>query len=222
MVNYYPESKVEIKGFTARHYDAILNTATLGIYPFFIREAVELMDIKPQDRILDMAAGTGRNACLMIKKLSPQGEIVGVDISREMVSQFRKKCANYPNVKILHDRIDRALYAGGKFDKVLISFALHGFPHQVRKIIIENAFAALKTGGSFLILDYNTFSYSRLSFYFRLLFKTIECPYAFDFVRRDWERILTEYSFGDFKKSFFFNKFLRLLIARKTLTSGRE
>ena len=88
MSSYYPESKVEIRGFMARHYDILLNIATFGRYSPFIKKSIELMKIKPEDRILDLGAGTGRNACLMIEYLSEKGELIGIDISREMISQL--------------------------------------------------------------------------------------------------------------------------------------
>lgn len=81
MNNYYPKSKVEIRGFTAKHYDALMNTITMGRYSSFIKEAIQLMKIKSDDKIIDLGSGTGRNACLMVKQLSKRGKLVGLDIS---------------------------------------------------------------------------------------------------------------------------------------------
>jgi ubiquinone/menaquinone biosynthesis C-methylase UbiE len=215
MDRYYPESKVEIQGFTARHYDAILNAATMGRYSYFIKKAVESMKIKPQDRILDLGAGSGRNACLMLRYLSTEGGLTGVDISREMTTQFKKKCAGYPNVKIIQGRIDQELPLREKFDKVFISFVFHGFPQTVQEKILKNVSALLKNNGSFFILDYNEFSFERSPLHVRFIFKAVECPYAFDFIRKDWKRILAGYNLGDFEESFFFGNYVRLLKARK-------
>jgi ubiquinone/menaquinone biosynthesis C-methylase UbiE len=215
MDRYYPESKVEIQGFMARHYDAILNVATLGRYSYFIKKTVASMKIKPQDRILDLGAGTGRNACLMLRYLSNDGGLTGVDISGEMTTQFKKKCAGYPNVKIVQARIDRELPFREKFDKAFISFVFHGFPQTAQEKIIKNVSALLKNNGSFFILDYNEFSFDRSPLHVRLLFKRIECPYAFDFIRKDWKHILEGYNFGGFAESLFFGNYVRLLEARK-------
>jgi ubiquinone/menaquinone biosynthesis C-methylase UbiE len=109
MANYYPESKVEVHGFNAKHYDALLNILTFGSYSLFIKKAIRLMEIGSEDRILDLGAGTGRNACLMLKHISGNGEIVGVDISTEMILRFKEKCADFPNAKIFGQRIDQPL-----------------------------------------------------------------------------------------------------------------
>jgi len=215
MRKLYPESKVEIRGFMARYYDIGLDIATLGSYLPFIKKVIRMAKIKPDDRILDLGAGTGRNACLMAKYLSEKGELIGVDISKDMIAQFEKRCANFPNVKIINRKINQTLPYKNDFNKVFISFVLHGFPQNARKVIIENAFQSLKQNGEFLILDYNEFSLSDIPFYFRLAFKLMECPYAFDFIEKDWKKILANAGFNNFREHFFFGNFIRLIRAVK-------
>ena len=215
MSAYYPQSKVEIQGFVARHYDALLDLVSFGRYSSFIKKSIAAMQIKPEDKILDLGAGSGRNACFIIEYLSERGELVGIDISQEMISHFRKKCTNHPNAKIVEARIDQPLPLKKKFDKVFISFVLHGFPQEIRKVIVKNAFELLRNNGNFFILDYNECVYAQASFYFKLPFKLVECPYAFDFIRRDWKQILAGYNFGEFKEYCFFKNYIRLLKAKK-------
>jgi len=199
----------------ARYYDIGLDIATLGSYLPFIKKVIRTAKIKPDDRILDLGAGTGRNACLMAKYLSEKGELIGVDISKDMIAQFEKRCANFPNVKIINRKINQTLPYKNDFNKVFISFVLHGFPQNARKVIIENAFQSLKQNGEFLILDYNEFSLSDIPFYFRLAFKLMECPYAFDFIEKDWKKILANAGFNNFREHFFFGNFIRLIRAVK-------
>jgi len=215
MCAYYPQSKVELKGFTAVHYDTIMDIITFGRYSSFIEKSVELMGIRPADRILDLGAGTGRNACFMTKYLSSEGKVVGIDISREMISQFQKKCAAFPNAEIIYARVDQSLPFKGEFDKVFISFVLHGFPQNIREVIVKNAFEMLKSDGNFYILDYSEFSFKLIPFYGKVLLKLIECPYAFDFIERDWKHILGNHAFCGFEEFFFFKDYVRLLKAQK-------
>jgi ubiquinone/menaquinone biosynthesis C-methylase UbiE/predicted Fe-Mo cluster-binding NifX family protein len=213
--SYYPESKVETRGFTARHYDTLIDIMTLGRYSSLMEKVVESMRIKPSDSILDLGAGTGRNACLMMRYLSEEGEFIGVDISDEMISQFKKKCANFPNAKIIHARVDRPLPFRKGFDKVFTSFVLHGFPQNIREAIIKSVFEVLKFNGSFFILDYNEFPYNETPVYLKVPFNLIECPYAFDFIKRDWKRILANNNFERFEEFLFFKNYVRLLKAKK-------
>jgi demethylmenaquinone methyltransferase/2-methoxy-6-polyprenyl-1,4-benzoquinol methylase len=215
MSNYYPESKVEISGFAARYYDILINIVTLGRYSPFIEKVIRLMEIKPDHKILDLGAGTGRNACLMLKQLSKKGKLIGLDISEDMIARFKKNCAGFLNAEIINKRIDRDLGYRMYFDKAFISFALHGFPQKVRKQIIRNTCRALKKNGEFFILDYNKFSLKEMSFYLKIPFKLIECSYAFSFIKKDWKKILAEEGFGQFEEYTFFRKYIRLLKAKK-------
>ena len=64
------DSKVEVTGFEARNYDLMMNLITGGTYPFFIHRVIREIDINPDDHILLLGLGTGRNACLMRKYIS--------------------------------------------------------------------------------------------------------------------------------------------------------
>lgn len=76
----YPDSGVELKPFISRNYGRVMHVVSLGLYKGFIRKAIAQMDIQPDDTILDLGCGTGRNAQLMKGYLKEQGNITGLDI----------------------------------------------------------------------------------------------------------------------------------------------
>ncbi len=207
------ESKVEITGFEARHYDTLLNVASLGSYSKFIRKAIAVMNIQPADRILDLGCGTGRNSCLMAKYISDEGEIVGLDIGDEMIQQFKKKCEKYPNVNVQKLRIDEPLPFEDEFDKALLSFVFHGFTDEKKDMIVDNVKKALKPGAQLFILDWNEFDLNERSLLFRKGFTKFECRLAQDFLKVDWKKKFAELGFGNFEEQLFFRKLIRLLKA---------
>lgn len=215
MKKIYPDSKVEIQGFTARFYDKLLNFATFGSYSIFIKNALKSMNIDQNDKVLDFGAGTGRNALLMNKQLSEKGEILGLEISELMIAQFKNKTKNFQNINIINQRIDQPFEFEKKYDKVFISFVFHGFPFEIQKNIIQNAYNNLKDDGEFIILDFNEFITDKTPLYFRIPFKIVECKYAFEYVERDWKQILSEFGFGDFNEKLFLKKHIRLLKTKK-------
>jgi len=212
----YPDSGVELTPFTARHYDRLMNTASFGLYNGFIRRAVKHIEIRPDDDILDLGCGTGRNAVLMAVKLSENGSITGLDVSDIMEKQFVNRFRGEDRISFLRQRIDVPFDLKKKFDIVFISFVIHGFPHEVRKKVIENVIGHLKPGGAFYMLDFAGFDMKKMPALHRFVFKTIECKYAFDFIERDWKAILSGYGFGNFQESFYMKKYVRLLKAVKT------
>jgi len=208
---YYPESKVELRGFTAKHYDFLISTLTLGSHYRMIGKAIKEMKLKDGERILDPGAGTGRIACMMLDEANVK--ITAMDISKEMISSFSKRCGG--RAEIVERRIDISFEFEEKFDKAFISFVLHGFPHEVRLEIIKNVHRNLMSNGEFFILDYSEFSIENAPFIVKALFKAIECPYAFDYIKHDWKKILAENEFNKFREKFFFNGYVRLLGAVK-------
>ena len=210
----YPESKVEIQGFMARKYDFLLNAASLGYYKKFIHAAIAAMNIRPDEKILDLGCGTGRNACLMSRYLNG-GSITGLDISDEMGEQFKANCRHLPNTEFLNQRIDIPFSLQEAFDRAFISFVIHGFPQAVRLEIIKNVYKNLKPGGLFSILDFAEFSLKDMPVYYKVPFKIVECPYAFDYIERDWKKILSEHGFEIFNEKRWFKNYLRLLTVKK-------
>lgn len=215
MKKLYPESGVELNPFISKHYDTLMNLLSFGKYKGFIHRAIKGMQIQKEDAILDFGCGTGRNACLMMQYLSDKGFITGLDISEAMEAQFKKNCSRYPNTEFLNHRIDLPFQLDKKYDKVFISFVLHGFPQNIRENIIQNAFNHLKPGGTFNILDFAEFDMNAMPFYYRIPFQKGECPYAFDFIERDLKQMLSGFGFDDFKEHLYFKKYARLMVARK-------
>lgn len=213
-------SKVEVTGFEARHYDLLMNVITGGTYPFFIRRVVRDMHVQPQDHILILGSGTGRNACLMHRYLSAEGRIVGLDIGEEMLTQARRRCQGMSNVTFEQRRAEAALPYQGDFDRVFMSFVLHGFVQEDRLRIVRNAYRALKPGGALQILDYAHFDPARSGWLIRTIFGRLECPLATDFARRDWEMVLREQGFDRFEAQHYYFGYVRLLTAHKASGSG--
>jgi Methylase involved in ubiquinone/menaquinone biosynthesis len=115
----YPDSVVELTPYIAQHYDRLMNSLSFGLYSRFIRKAIADMGIKPDDNILDLGCGTGRNASLMLHYLGDKGRITGLDLSPIMQSQFEKRFANEKRVTFQRQRIDVPFDLGKKFDVVL-------------------------------------------------------------------------------------------------------
>ena len=211
----YPDSGVELNPFVSKHYDRILAMASMGHYPRAIKQAVKDMAIQAEDHILDLGCGTGSNTELMAAHLNNKGSIQGLDISEQMATHFDKRFDNDDRITFQNQRIDLPFQLPKKFSKVFIGFVIHGFPHEVRHIVIQNALNHLEEGGSFYILDFSEFEMKSMPFHHRAIFKAVECKYAFDFIERDWKSILMKQGFKDFTEHFYLKKYMRLLQAIK-------
>jgi ubiquinone/menaquinone biosynthesis C-methylase UbiE len=210
-------SKVEIGPAGARYYDLFLNMLSLGQYSHFIKGVVDKMGINPGQSILDLGSGTGKNDCFIVKKVGSQGRIVGLDISNEMLVRARERCRKYSNITFEKQRIELSLPCKEEFDKVFISFVLHGFEDDQKVGIIRNAYQALKPGGTFHVLDYDEFDIDRMWFPLRWAFARWECQLAVEFLKLDIKGMLCAQGFTDVKEEVFLRRHLRLLSAVKRL-----
>jgi ubiquinone/menaquinone biosynthesis C-methylase UbiE len=208
-------SRVELGPTEARFYDVFMNLISLGYYPYLIRRVVDKMDIQPGQSILDLGSGTGKNDCFIARKIGPDGNILGLDISKEMISLSKKRCRSYPNVSFGEQRVEIPLTYEEEFDRIFASFVLHGFEDAQKVGIISNAYHALKPGGVFCILDYNEFDLDRLWFPFRWAFIHGECQLASEFLKLDLKEMLSRQGFTSFEEELFLRGHLRLLKAGK-------
>lgn len=58
---------------------------------------LERIDVKPDDRVLDIGCGDGWTGQMMSKRL-PEGAFVGIDVSSEMINRARAQCEELDNV----------------------------------------------------------------------------------------------------------------------------
>ena len=212
-------SEVEVGPTVARYYDLFLNVLSLGQYSHFIKDVVEKMGINPGQSILDLGSGTGRNDCFMAEKVGSDGKIVGLDMSDEMLNRAWERCRKYSNVTFEKQRIELSPPYKEEFDKVFISFVLHGFENDQKRRIILNALQALRPGGAFYILDYSEFNLEKMWFPLRRAFTRWECQLAAEFLKLDIKGMLRSQGFTDCEEEFFLKRHLRLLKAVKPLNS---
>lgn len=215
MMNRKEKPHIETSGIAARFYDYLILLGTLGLYQILIKRVIQDMAIKPGDSILDLGSGTGKNDLLMLKYLSDDGSITALEIGKEMRKQFLKKCGHLENVTLEDLRIETVLPYSNRFDKVFISFVIHGFEQNKREKIIQNAFNALKAGGRLLIFDWNDFDLKKVGPIIRLFMKYIECDEAQDFIQRDFKETLTSFGFKNIKENIYTSGRMRLLSGEK-------
>ena len=98
-----PESTTAVRrryGWVASIYDwANLEGA---LYADARARAIELLDLRPGARVLDVACGTGANFALIERRIGPSGQLVGVDVTPQMLHRAgaRVTRAGWSNVRL--------------------------------------------------------------------------------------------------------------------------
>src|SRR3954451_871202 len=72
-------------------YDLMNSVMTAGLHHRWRERAADLAAVRPGDRALDVATGTGDLALELARRVMPGGEVVGSDFSEGMLDHARRK-----------------------------------------------------------------------------------------------------------------------------------
>ncbi len=81
-------------------------------------QTLELMDIQPGDRILDLGCGTGW-ASRRMARIATTGEVVGLDVADEMLRRAEQASSAFRNVRYAWGSVENIPEADNAFSKVL-------------------------------------------------------------------------------------------------------
>ncbi|MBI4363965.1 MAG: ubiquinone/menaquinone biosynthesis methyltransferase [Candidatus Latescibacteria bacterium] len=105
----------------------------------------------PRGHVLDLATGTAAIP-LLLRRALPSARIVGLDRSRAMIEEARRKCAGDPGIEIVHGDLNAVPFAARRFDAVTMAYGLR-YLTDIRRSIAE-IFRLLRPGGVIVCLDF--------------------------------------------------------------------
>lgn len=101
--------------------------------------------------VLDVACGTGEFERLILNE-NPAQQMVGVDISDEMLAIARQKLQHYPNVDFQLASASALPFSDASFDTVISANAFHYFDDP--NAALKEMQRVLKPSGNLIILDW--------------------------------------------------------------------
>ncbi|MCX8103662.1 MAG: bifunctional demethylmenaquinone methyltransferase/2-methoxy-6-polyprenyl-1,4-benzoquinol methylase UbiE [Candidatus Bipolaricaulota bacterium] len=162
-----PEEIARMFSRIARRYDLANHVLSLNRDRAWRRELVREADPKPGERLLDVCTGTG-DIALEFARTCPDLEIVGLDLSEEMLRVAREKVHPHPRpLSLRGERGERAEgsiqfvrgnalelpFAQDSFEIVTIAFGLRNLPDRVQGL--REIYRVLSPGGRVFILEFS-------------------------------------------------------------------
>jgi demethylmenaquinone methyltransferase / 2-methoxy-6-polyprenyl-1,4-benzoquinol methylase len=112
----------------ARVYDPMNLVISAFQEPRWRKRAVKLTGVKPGDRVLDVATGTGKVAADLEARAQPGGSVLGIDISPAMIGVAKRRFADRPGLTFSVGDALTLPTESGSFDAATIAFGMRNLP----------------------------------------------------------------------------------------------
>jgi SAM-dependent methyltransferase len=132
-------------------YDPLVKLLRIGSHH---RQLIDLAGLRPGERVLEIGCGTG-NLALLIKRLHPSVEVVGMDPDHKALVRARRKATlRRLAVELDHGFAQRLPYPDASFDRVVSAFMFHHLAAEVKRGALVEAHRTLTPGGALHLVDF--------------------------------------------------------------------
>lgn len=144
----------EVFKSVAPSYDVMNDLMSGGMHRLWKRFTVDLANVKPGEKVLDVASGSGDLAIAFAKLVGASGQVWQTDINEAMLKVGRDRMINAGLVlpSALCDA-ETLPFASESFDLVTVAFGLRNMTHK--DVALAEMTRVLKPGGRLLVLEFS-------------------------------------------------------------------
>jgi demethylmenaquinone methyltransferase/2-methoxy-6-polyprenyl-1,4-benzoquinol methylase len=138
----------------APRYDLMNDVMSLGLHRLWKAFAVGVARVRPGDRVLDVASGSGDLARALARRAGPGGEAWVTDINRSMLERGRERLTDAGHLlPAVQCDAERLPFPADYFDCVSVGFGLRNMTHK--DAALAEMARVLKPGGRLVVLEFS-------------------------------------------------------------------
>jgi demethylmenaquinone methyltransferase/2-methoxy-6-polyprenyl-1,4-benzoquinol methylase len=140
----------------AGNYDLMNDLMSAGVHRIWKRFTLSLTGLRPGQRALDVAGGTGDLSIGLARQVGERGLVVLTDINAAMLARGRDRLIDAGlagNVHYAQANAERLPFAAGSFDCITIGFGLRNVTDK--PAALASMRRALRPGGQLLVLEFS-------------------------------------------------------------------
>jgi demethylmenaquinone methyltransferase/2-methoxy-6-polyprenyl-1,4-benzoquinol methylase len=140
----------------ANRYDLMNDLMSLGTHRLWKRFTLACTNLKPGQRALDVAGGTGDLSLGMLRQVGPGGLVVLTDINAEMLRRGRDRLIDAgfaASACVLQANAECLPFKPAQFDCVTIGFGLRNVTDK--PAALASMRSVLRPGGQLIVLEFS-------------------------------------------------------------------
>ena len=139
----------------ADKYDVMNDLMSFGVHRLWKRFVIDLAGVRPGERVLDVAGGTGDLTREFARAAGPKGQVILSDINAAMLGEGRKRLVDrgVVGVPLVQANAEKLPFAEGSFDCITIGFGLRNVTDK--DAALRSMTRCLKPGGRLLVLEFS-------------------------------------------------------------------
>ena len=131
-----PQSAQDRAAFTYNAAADTYDASPLGFWDYFGRRTIELASLPQGSRVLDVCCGAGASALPAAEAVGPTGNVIGVDLAKQLLELARAKAAQrgLSNVEFEVGDMLSLRFPVASFDAVVCVFGIFFVPDMAKAV----------------------------------------------------------------------------------------